>query len=499
MHVPYQKTGFDSTEWGWEVTFCKVDAQVDGGFMASQGSFQGLERLSIARLVAPLRAVLAIAVAAAEREGWQLYLVGGGVRDLLLAGDQEWVSLSDLDLVVDGRDGVVGAGVKLAQALQLKYPEVKLEIHGKFQTAALTWSGDPVLGDLSMDLATARTERYEYPAANPVVVASSIELDLFRRDFSVNAMALRLTEPGAGTILDLYRGAEDLAARQLRVLHDRSFVDDPTRIFRGARFAARFGFEFEAGTRALFAAAIASGVYETSRTEHGTVPALQARLKSELKYIFQSPHWKQALRILIDLDALQCIHPRLNARDGLDAVGLRKLWRSLCRMEVWQRDFGLGLGWQMMVELMVAVCGEPDWVSAFNPAVELRLDAGAIDRLAQLPKTESEILTRLALGALPSQVYQVLRGYDEASLVLVAARSDEARRCQIWKYLTQYRSVKPMLSGQDLKAMGYQPGKPFKLMLEKVLMATLDGVIHDRDEAIEFCRTIDLPVGLTGG
>ncbi len=485
MHVPYQKTGFDSTEWGWEVTFCKVDAQVDGGFMASQGSFQGLERVSIARLVAPLRAVLAIAVAAAEREGWQLYLVGGGVRDLLLAGDQEWVSLSDLDLVVDGRDGVVGAGVKLAQALQVKYPEVKLEIHGKFQTAALTWSGDPVLGDLSMDLATARTERYEYPAANPVVVASSIELDLFRRDFSVNAMALRLTEPGAGTILDLYRGAEDLAARQLRVLHDRSFVDDPTRIFRGARFAARFGFEFEAETRGLFDAAIASGVYAQSRAEYGTVPALQARLKSELKYIFQSPHWKKALRILIDLGALQCVHPSLNTRDCLDGVGLRRLWRSWCRMEVWLRDFGFGVvPWQGMVEVMVASCAR----DGVNPAVELRLEAGAIERLARLPEIEAKILGGLGPGALPSQVYQVLRAYDEASLLLVAARCDDPCRCQIWKYLTQYRSVKPLLSGEDLKSLGYQPGKTFKLMLHQVLMATLDGVICDRASAIEFCR-----------
>jgi tRNA nucleotidyltransferase (CCA-adding enzyme) len=487
MLVPYQKTGFDSTEWGWKVTFCKFGSQVDEVFMAGLGFCS----VSIDRLVAPLRAVLTIAVAAAQAQGWQLYLVGGGVRDLLLAGDGEPVSLSDLDLVVDG---VVGAGVKLAEALRSHYPEVKLEIHGKFQTAALTWSGDPVLGDLSMDLATARTERYEYPAANPVVVASSIELDLARRDFSVNAMALRLTNPGAGEVLDFYHGAEDLGLCVLRVLHDRSFVDDPTRIFRGARFASRFGFEFEAGTRELFDSAIGSGIYEQSRSEHRTVPALQARLRSELKYIFQSPHWKGALRILIDLGALQCIHPRLNSREWLDAEGLRRLWRSLCRMEVWLRDFGFGLErWQMMVELVLAVCECDDLIHALNPAVELRLEAGAIDRLARLPKVESEILGALLTGALPSQVYQVLRNYDEASLLLVAARSDDPWRCQIWKYLTQYRSVKPLLSGQDLKSLGYKPGKTFKLMLDQILMATLDGVICDRAGAIVFCRTIDLP------
>ena len=119
------------------------------------------------------------------------------------------------------------SGVRLAEALRSSYPEVVLEVHGKFQTAALTWYGDPVLGDLSMDLATARTESYAYSAANPTVVASSIELDLFRRDFSVNAMALRLTAPGEGLVLDLHHGVDDLAARVLRVIQQTPIVQNP--------------------------------------------------------------------------------------------------------------------------------------------------------------------------------------------------------------------------------------------------------------------------------
>ena len=262
--------------------------------------------VTIERLAASLQEVLAIAVMAAEAEGWHLYLVGGGVRDLMRKGGEGPVMLSDLDLVVEG---AVGAGVKLAEALRSRYPEVVLEIHGKFQTAALTWHGDPVLGDLSMDLATARTESYAYPAANPTVVASSIESDLFRRDFSVNAMALRLTGPGAGVVLDLHRGVEDLAARVLRVLHDRSLLDDPTRVFRGARFAARFGFEFHPETKDQFASAIASGIYEQSRQEFGSVPALQTRLRSEFKYLFSSSTWKGALRSLRSVNAFHCLHP----------------------------------------------------------------------------------------------------------------------------------------------------------------------------------------------
>ncbi len=443
--------------------------------------------MTIERLAASLQEILAIAVMAAEAEGSHLYLVGGGVRDLMRKGGEGPVMLTDLDLVVEG---AMGAGVKLAEALRSRYPEVVLEIHGKFQTAALTWHGDPVLGDLSMDLATARTESYAYPAANPTVVASSIESDLFRRDFSVNAMALRLTGPGAGVVLDLHRGVEDLAAKVLRVLHDRSLLDDPTRVFRGARFAARFGFEFHPETKDQFASAIASGIYEQSRQEFGSVPALQTRLRSEFKYLFSSSTWKGALRSLRSVNAFHCLHPSLAISQNLDDVGWRWLWRSLCRMELWLKDDRLNPGlqrWQTMLELILAMADEPELIAA-----QLQLPRASIDRLSTLNRIEVQIHQLLNQGDRPSRVDQILSAFDRVTLLLIAARSDDPWRCQIWKYLTEYAQFKPILSGKDLQELGFKPGKGLKLILTQLRMAMLDQVVNDRSSAIEFLESLKL-------
>jgi tRNA nucleotidyltransferase (CCA-adding enzyme) len=441
--------------------------------------------MTIERLEASLQEILAIAVTAAEAEGWHLYLVGGGVRDLMRATGNGPVMLSDLDLVVEG---VMGAGVKLAEALRSHYPKVVLEIHGKFQTAALTWHDDPVLGDLSVDLATARTESYAYPAANPTVVASSIELDLFRRDFSVNAMALRLTGPGAGLVLDLHHGVDDLTARVLRVLHDRSLMDDPTRIFRGARFAARFGFEFDPETKVQLASAIASGIYDQSRQEFGSVPALQTRLRSEFKYLFSSSTWKGALRSLRSVDAFHCLHPSLSISQNLDDLGWRRLWRSLCRMDVWLNDDSLNLGlqgWQTMLELILVMSDEPESIGA-----QLQLPKAAIDRLSTLNNIEIQIHQLLKQGDRPSRIDQVLSGFDRVTLLLISARSDDPWRCQIWKYLTEYAQIKPILSGKDLQELGFKPGKGLKLILTQLRVATLDQVVNDRASAIEFLKRL---------
>ncbi|MGL5079701.1 MAG: CBS domain-containing protein, partial [Waterburya sp.] len=184
---------------------------------------------------------------AAQQRGWNLYLVGGGVRDVLLNDNNQALLLQDIDLVVDGyhRSNDDRAGVELAETIQAMYPEVNLSIHGEFQTAALSWHQDPVLGNLLIDIATARTEFYPYPAANPQVEASSIRQDLYRRDFTINALAVRLTLPKKGEfsrkgdLLDFFGGLVDLYSRQIRVLHANSFIEDPTRIYRAVRFAVR--------------------------------------------------------------------------------------------------------------------------------------------------------------------------------------------------------------------------------------------------------------------
>ena len=426
-----------------------------------------------------------IAQIAAE-SGWHLYLVGGVVRDLLLAETRaESLSITDIDLVVDGcsQAAEVGAGVKLAKAIQQIYPEVHLDVHGAFQTAALVWRQDSAFGALGIDIATARTESYAYPAANPDVSASSIDRDLYRRDFTVNALAWRLTPSPDPPLLDLYGGLGDLHAKQLRVLHPNSFIDDPTRIFRGARFAVRLGFEFEPQTTAYIRAAITSGIYVQTAQAHSRTPALQVRLRTELKYLFQVSYWQPTIELLAELDALQCIHPTLKLDREL-LQQLRLLARCLAKFDPEQSISH----WQLRLVAMIAYLA-PTYRSTV--AQNLQLSPDRIERLGNLARVETDISSSLSSFQPISQVVKLLRQYDVETLILVAVRYRNIFpiRRQIWKYLTVWSKIQPILNGQDLQKMGYKPGQQYRQMLDALLIATLDRIVIDRSTAEEFIRS----------
>ncbi len=221
----------------------------------------------IAERVPDIWPVLKLIARAAEQRGWSLYLVGGAVRDLLLDMLGDTWPLTDIDLVVEdiqsgdqSEDAVAaikaaeGAGVALAGAIQSEYTDAQVQVHGQFQTAMLSWQS------WQIDIATARTESYPYPAANPEVRSSDIRQDLYRRDFTVNAIALKLTGANPGQLIDLFGGWPDLQRRTVRVLHEHSFIEDPTRIFRAVRFAVRLGFTLETETERWIRTAVGSGV-----------------------------------------------------------------------------------------------------------------------------------------------------------------------------------------------------------------------------------------------
>ena len=439
--------------------------------------------------------LLSRALQEAEQRGWQLYLVGGAIRDLLLANPQftpnsarrtpHAALLIDLDLVVDGHASDVGAGVELARALQQIYPSARLEIHGAFQTAALSWHKDQALDSLLIDIATARTEFYPYPAANPEVEASSIRQDLYRRDFTINALAVRLTPPRTrGTphlesqklpLLDFFGGLLDLHAKQIRVLHANSFIEDPTRIYRAVRFAVRLGFEIESQTAGYIRYAIASGIY--TQRDRQVRPALQTRLRSELQYILQAPYWKLALRLLADLGALQCIHPTLELDDHLWRQ-LRLGDRCLRRLDPRQTV----PHWLFRLEVVIAQLA-PEHRG--NVARNLQLPEDSINRLEHLAQLEADMTVSLAGCHLPSQVVQLLHQYKLPTLILLAIRTRSVRR-QIWRYFTHWKDVQAPLNGDDLKALGYRPGPQYRQILEALLAATLDGGIGDRASAEVF-------------
>ena len=481
---------------------------------------ESVEQLLRSGISAELWQLLSIAANIAQKRGWQLYLVGGAVRDLLLATDDK-LALTDIDLVVDGNCGAddSGAGVELASALQKLYPNSRLDIHGQFQTAALLWNKDSAFGSLWVDIATARTEFYAYPAANPEVEASSIRQDLYRRDFTINALAVRLGVPRSGELLDFFGGLQDLEAQQIRVLHANSFIEDPTRIYRAVRFAVRLGFAIEPQTEGYIRHAVESGIYYRIQGENGRAPALETRLKSELKYILQAPYWKVALQMLGDLQALRCIHPTLE----LD----RELWRQLRLLDrcLQQRkkstppyppqggkfrkkeekaiipnsQFPIPNSqfpipndqfpiinipdWQMRLEVLIAYLapGYRDKVAA-----NLQLPADSIKRLQHLEAGKKQLAEHLPKCELPSQLVLLLRNYELPVLIAIALQSPRSVRRQIWAYLTRWANVEPPLNGNDLKALGYKPGPGFKRMLDDLLAATLDGDLGDRTDANSF-------------
>jgi tRNA nucleotidyltransferase (CCA-adding enzyme) len=427
-------------------------------------------------LSSQLQELLQTAAQLATQQGWQLYLVGGAVRDLLLAGQQA-ANIREFDLVADGAQNLPpeGPGAVLAQSLQQHYPEAQLQIYGQFQTAALHWGTATPLAGFSVDIATARTEFYPYPAAHPEVTASSIRQDLYRRDFTINALAVRLTPPRAGELLDFFGGRMDLELRQIRVLHPNSFIEDPTRIFRAVRFAVRLGFSLDPQTETYIRHAIASGIYQRTQTEGNRTPSLQSRLKNELKAIFQLPPdpdfpGQAALKLLADLEAFVCIHPNFAPDQGL--------WERLAIAWQWFDQFGVNStgikAWEFLTEVLLADLSPSDRVSV---AANLHLSQPSQARLEALVTVQGAIADHLQAAIQPSQISLILDKYDLPMLLLLATQVSPELRHLIWQYLDDWSQVKPPLDGNDLLRLGYKPGRQFRAILEHLRLAMLDGLM----------------------
>ena len=443
-----------------------------------------LDRLDSA-LSPALRSLWRSAAQCAIERGWDLYLVGGAVRDLLRHEPHDLpLTLPDLDLVVGGETATpTAAGMQLASDLQAIYPQAKLTSHPNFQTAALTWPQmiDQEWSGISVDIATARIETYEYPGAHPTVIAGSIYQDLQRRDFTVNAMALRLTGDKTGEITDFFGGQQDLAQKCLRVLHDRSFQDDPTRIFRGVRFLTRLGFTWAAETEMQWQTTLHSGIFAATLKSQTRVPSLEDRLRAELKYLSDSPQWLDGIRALGELQAWQCIHPQLQVSETT--------WLSLHLLErllLNPPHPAIRLtGWPLRLEVILASLDVVDREAA---AQQLQMSPESIERLQQIELVQATI-NNLGFGLRPSQITTKLAVYSIGLLYLVLLLDPEPDNLLLLRYLTEWSHTQAWLDGNDLKDLGYAPGKTYKPMLETLTAATCDGLVRDREGSNEFLRT----------
>jgi tRNA nucleotidyltransferase (CCA-adding enzyme) len=399
-------------------------------------------------------ALLTRAATLAEEQGWPLYLNGGYVRDLLLQ-----IPNYDIDITV------VGDAPTLAAALQ-RETTGRLETADRFATAHLELGGAlPAL-----DLVTARKEIYEHPGALPTVEPGTIYDDLARRDFTINAMAIPLAKEGAGPLLDPHRGLADLRARLVRVLHDRSFLDDPTRIFRAVRYAARLGFTIEPRTLDLTRQAIGQGAIATVSTD---------RLVREILLTMQEPNAPAMLGHLEELGALRAVHPSLTWPHATGSPGAR-LIAPLTSEE--RRDAYLAI-------LASTYAGDPSKAEAL--ARSLGLDAQQI-RLMRDTARLAGLLAQLGTRDLsPSQVYRLLADLDEQALQ-ASARSEAVQASAAWPRLSDYldrlRHVKPELDGHYLRSLGVAPGPIYRRALAALHHAKLDGKLQRREDEESFVR-----------
>lgn len=418
------------------------------------GPHRNVQGLLRSRLPRHLVGLLEEAGQLADRLQMSLFAVGGCVRDLLLG-----IENLDLDLVVEGD------GIAFAQQLA-QMTHARITTHARFGTAIM------VLPDgFKLDVATARTEYYEYPTALPTVEQSSIKKDLYRRDFTINALAVRLNGKGFGDLLDFYGGQRDLHEKVVRVLHGLSFVEDPTRVFRAIRFEVRFGFHLGRDTAALIEGAVKMNLFHRLSGH---------RLLEELKLLFSEREAKQAIRRLADLDLLRFIHPKLQWSNRLDA-----LLTAIGEAVDWYRLLFLDRTMDVWLVYMIGL-------------LEVLPERATGELLKRFPFSEPEATTikasRMGCHAVmrqlakrpplkPAQVYRLLCGLsDETLLSLMAKSKGESVKRQVSAFLTTYQHVRPMLTGADLKAMGCKPGPQFKTILDRVLEARLNGEVKTEAE-----------------
>jgi tRNA nucleotidyltransferase (CCA-adding enzyme) len=401
-----------------------------------------------------VRQLLGNAQQVADRQQVPVYLVGGMVRDLLLGRPNE-----DVDLVVEG------GGIVFAEELAQEVGG-RIHPHVPFLTAVVTLPDGH-----KVDVASARTEFYRTPAALPEVVTSLIRQDLYRRDFTINALAVVLSGSRYGELVDFFGGRKDLQRREMRVLHSLSFIDDPTRAIRAVRYARRLGFTIAPDTRNLIATAIHEGVFDRLSGQ---------RLRRELQHLLDEDHPTPSLALLAELGLLPAISPEL--------VWDEEVRSYLLEVEgqlVWYRLEGLG--------------ASPEPWLLYLGGMALKAGAGIERLLADRLQLSGEIERRLL--ALPAAVDEVRSAADsslsrsrrvamveshppEVVLLAMAGLELEDRRRAADAVVSAVR-VKPPLSGGEIVSAGVPPGPHVGAALRLTRDALVDGDIGT-EQALDY-------------
>ena len=387
-----------------------------------------------------------------------IYAVGGYIRDLLLG-----VRTIDIDLVVEG--DAVAVARRLGQDLK-----TVVTPHPRFRTARLRLAEGIIL-----DLATARSERYPQSGALPEVRPASLREDLARRDFSINAMAARLGRHRFGPLIDPLGGADDLRRGRIRVLHDGSFIDDPTRIFRAARFEARYRFVFTRSTRRLIKAAVGGRIMTN---------VAGSRIFTELLLITKESSAPRVIRRLSDLGVLARVHAKLAWPPAV--FGLLERVRL-----VLDRSRSLPL-------LQSPAPGEAYLLGMFY-GLHPKSVASVIRRLDPPPQMTAKLVANLvgcrvtarrlarAVDLRQSRIAPLVDPLSpEARILILAILVRGSRREAVSEYLTNSWRIVPVLRGEDLRRLGFRPGPIYREIFAALRSARLDGQLHTRRDEVSY-------------
>jgi tRNA nucleotidyltransferase (CCA-adding enzyme) len=361
-----------------------------------------------------------------------VHLVGGAVRDLLLERAPR-----ELDLLVDGDPAPIAA--RLGGAWRT---------HERFGTSTVTLHGH------RYDIARARRETYDHPGALPTVFDATAGEDLLRRDFTVNAMAIALTGEAAGALTKVAGALEDLDAGSLRVLHESSFRDDPTRLLRMARYAARLGFRVDPHTLALATEAIAAGALDWVS---GT------RIGNELRLLAGEDRPIEALAALSELGLAESVIPRMRPVEPALAA------RALSLLPAGGRR---GL---LMVALAASECGTDELASALD---RLAFEAGDRDTILEAATAGPRLAQALSAARRPSEIAAAATGARAETVALAGALGPAA---QAGEWLTRLRHVRLEIDGGNLLAAGIEQGPRIGAGLRAALAAKLDGRLSGRE------------------
>jgi tRNA nucleotidyltransferase (CCA-adding enzyme) len=414
-------------------------------------------RIAMAALPAAIRDLLALAGQVAERQGVSAYAVGGFVRDLLIGRPN-----LDIDIAVEG-DGLAFART-FAEQLGGRVQEVP-----RFATAHIYLEArDPHMPS-RIDIATARREFYEHAAALPVVEHAALREDLYRRDFSINAMAVPLGPKGPLGLVDYFGGWQDLQDRQIRILHTLSFVEDPTRILRAVRFAHRYSFRLEEETAACATEAVLQGFLDRVSTE---------RLRNELILMWKEPKSGAAMATLAELGVLGKLLPEVELLGDQALTGLLDGYEAL--NATMPDIYDEATPWLGKLMLLLHRLPLKDGVKA----------AGRLKLRREQTQPLLHVLTtwRMALDVAVAdrsrgraEVVRTLSDWPPDGLLMLSLLGGAERVIRFWR---EWRHVKLAITGADLIAAGLPAGPRIGRILARVLSDRLEGQVPDAESQL---------------